>query len=206
LIAAKATLALNPGRWLRLFRLIFFSCGVKLPQEYHLSHCLKSGVHFSATWVFDHTGNLDFISHPIGPGYIAYANTFGVAEVYYVNPRTRPGSDYFDGDTLWNQVEAGTATRDGDNMMIDISPNHQMFWIYDGYISGDAISGSITWFDQDFASMGLNIGVYDWTWGNDAASDSLTVNVGQNSVPEPSIVALFAAGLFCIGFARRRKA
>ncbi len=36
--------------------------------------------------------------------------------------------------------------------------------------------------------------------------ESVTIRTTNNSVPEPSIIALFAAGLFGIGFARRRKA
>jgi hypothetical protein len=44
----------------------------------------------------------------------------------------------------------------------------------------------------------------------DCEGDCYTIALRQipttGAVPEPSIVALFAAGLFGIGFARRRKA
>jgi len=40
----------------------------------------------------------------------------------------------------------------------------------------------------------------------DAGYLDLDLTFGTASVPEPSIIALFAAGLFGIGFARRRKA
>jgi len=48
LIAASATLALKPGKWLRLLCLIFLLLRLlKIPQGLHSRYCTVFGIHFS---------------------------------------------------------------------------------------------------------------------------------------------------------------
>jgi hypothetical protein len=69
----------------------------------------------------------------------------------------------------------------------------------DGYESGDPLSGSATYAGTDFATLGMDLGTYTWTWGSGGTADSFTLNV----VPEPSTATLTALGL--IGLAARRR-
>jgi hypothetical protein len=75
--------------------------------------------------------------------------------------------------------------------------------------SGDELSGSInvtltpgySW--ESIGSTGtLYSGLID---GAEIAAGSWTITGVVSTVSEPPIIALFAAGLFSIGFARRRK-
>jgi hypothetical protein len=49
----------------------------------------------------------------------------------------------------------------------------------DGYVSGTEITGSATWENEDFSSLGLREGSYTWTWGTGASADSLVINVAN---------------------------
>lgn len=72
------------------------------------------------------------------------------------------------------------------------------------YVSGTQLQVSDTWSNTTLAALGLSAGVYVYTWGTGAHSDSLTINVG--SVPEPSTWAMMILGFCGLGFmAYRRK-
>lgn len=63
-----------------------------------------------------------------------------------------------------------------------------------GYVSGEALSGTWTLPGQSFASLGINEGTYVWTWGTGANSDSLTINASVAPPPTP-VPALPMGGL-----------
>ncbi len=82
------------------------------------------------------------------------------------------------------------------------------FFIESSYVSGDPISGSMTFENQTLASMGINegTGIMNATF---SSGDTLTVNaisaVSTSAIPEPSGVLGLAGLILGSGFLRRRK-
>lgn len=70
----------------------------------------------------------------------------------------------------------------------------------DEYISGDPLSGSATYAGETFASLGMDLGSYTWTWGAGGVGQTFTLNV----VPEPSTAVLMSLGLAGLAVRRRR--
>lgn len=68
-----------------------------------------------------------------------------------------------------------------------------------GYVSGTALSDSMTFANQTFASLGMIPGTYVWKW----PGDSLTLQIGQ--VPEPASLALLAMGVAVLGLVLRMR-
>jgi hypothetical protein len=66
-----------------------------------------------------------------------------------------------------------------------------------GYVSGTNLSGTATWDNATFASLGVTPGTYVWTWGT-AAEQSFTLDVA-NSVPEPAALSIFGFGVLLTG-------
>ena len=76
-----------------------------------------------------------------------------------------------------------------------------------GYVSGSNIAGLITFLTEDFTTMGLTAGVYNYTFGQvGAVTDFVTVNIGQEQIPAPATIALFGLGLGALGYRRRKRA
>jgi hypothetical protein len=77
-----------------------------------------------------------------------------------------------------------------------------------GYVSGTSLSDSSTYDNTTIAGLGMTPGTYTFTWGSSPDADSLTVNIGVASVPEPSslVLAGTAALAGLAAWARRRRA
>ena len=64
--------------------------------------------------------------------------------------------------------------------------------VYSGYVSGTAISGSLTWDGTTLSGLGLTPGAYTYNWGSGVTADSIVVNVGVAPVPEPASLGLMS--------------
>jgi len=51
-----------------------------------------------------------------------------------------------------------------------------------GYVSGHALSNSMTFNNATLASLGVTPGTYVWTWG-DGADQNFTLQIGSLGVP-----------------------
>ena len=67
-----------------------------------------------------------------------------------------------------------------------------------GYVSGAALSDSMTFNNATFASLGLTPGTYEWTWGA-GANQNFTLEIG--TVPDGGSTFLCSVGFggFCFG-------
>jgi hypothetical protein len=97
------------------------------------------------------------------------------------------------------QTYADSSTGD----KIGIAANHDVYLPL-GYVSGTPVSGTSTWDNSTFASLGVTTGTYTWNWGNGANADSLVLNIGA-PVPEPASTALLLSGLLVVGARLRRQ-
>jgi hypothetical protein len=75
-----------------------------------------------------------------------------------------------------------------------------VIYVEPGYVSGSPIDAQSTWTNSSLGSLGLNPGVYVYTWGRGATADTLTVRIGQSPGPAPGpqprpIPSMRAAGL-----------
>jgi len=98
--------------------------------------------------------------------------------------------------TSTSLLQANSSTASTTMMFRNLSSNNII--IDQSYVPGTAVTGTLTWNNQTFNSMGVATGSYVWGW----STDSITLNV----VPEPSSLSLVALGLGgLIAWNRSRK-
>ena len=73
-----------------------------------------------------------------------------------------------------------------------------------GYVSGAALSDSMTFNNATFASLGVTPGTYVWTWGT-GANQNFTLVIGAAGVPDGgSTVSLLGCALLGLTALRRK--
>jgi hypothetical protein len=77
-----------------------------------------------------------------------------------------------------------------------------------GYMSGAALSDSMTFNNATFASLGVTPGTYVWTWGTGLANQNFTLQIGSvggPGVPDGgSTVSLLGVALLGLAALRRK--
>lgn len=158
--------------------------------------------------VFAGSGTLNLADLTLFPGSVGNdAGNFNAIarEILIDDPTVSTGTDVYTGSIVapgpfgtsgFTVATSGT----GDIIGVDTFLEGLSIYVPDGY-AGGALSGTMTFASQTFASLGLTRGSYTWSWGAGANADSLALNI-----PEPSTLGLLGAGLLCLGFMRRKLA
>ena len=94
-------------------------------------------------------------------------------------------------------------TGSGDIVGIDAQGFGGLLAVPPGYLSGAALSDSMTFNNATFASLGVTPGTYLWTWGTGLPNQNFTLHIG--SVPDGgSTVSLLGFGLLGLAVLRRK--
>ena len=95
----------------------------------------------------------------------------------------------------------------GDRFGVDVAGGTARLWIEPLYKSGSALSATDTWTGTTLAGLGLDPGVYTYSWGTGAHADTLQVRIGATTagVPEASTWAMMLGGFGLIGGAMRER-
>ena len=90
----------------------------------------------------------------------------------------------------------------GSGDLVDIQGEFGHLFVPHGYVSGAALSDSMTFNNQTFASLGLTPGTYVWTWGTGLENQNFTLVIG---VPDGgSTVSLLGCALLGLAAVRRK--
>ena len=74
-----------------------------------------------------------------------------------------------------------------------------------GYVSGAALSDSMTFNNATLASLGVTPGTYVWTWGTGLENQNFTLVIESAGVPDSgSTVSLLGCGLLGLAALRRK--
>ena len=98
-----------------------------------------------------------------------------------------------------------TFASSGSGDTFGINPSDGSFFLYvpDSYFGGQ-LSTSSTFLNASFASLGMMPGTYVYSFGSGTNGDRVFIDVGTNTIPEPSTWAMMLLGFAGLGFAGYR--
>lgn len=85
--------------------------------------------------------------------------------------------------------------------ILGVNADQSYLSVGQGYVSGTSLSGTSTFANQTFASLGLTAGTYTYRIPNDV----LTIVIPGAAVPEPATWAMMIGGFGLAGGAMRRR-
>lgn len=165
--------------------------------------------------VYSFSGSLDLTGQPrtdFNHGSV-YALAFGGTDHSYV--ASLAGWDFSriftassTGQLYSAQSVVNGGIRQGDDFGYFFDGTRLELYYDQNYVSGDAISGSLTYQNQTYASLNLIEGAEKLI---DFGSDTISITVGTNAadisaVPLPASLPLVLAGMGVFGFLRRKQA
>ena len=126
----------------------------------------------------------------------AFMLAVAVAGVNVYEGITGPSS-FGSGDIFFPTITSGD--------LVGIRISDMTLGVPRGYISGAALSDSMTFNNQTFATMGLTPGTYIWSWGTGLPNQNFTLIIGGAGVPDGgSTVSLFGCALLGLAALRRK--
>jgi protein with PEP-CTERM/exosortase system signal len=106
------------------------------------------------------------------------------------------------GPTSFGSGDFPTVPGSGD--FVGINAGTTFLLLPASYISGNALSDSMTFNNATFASLGVTPGTYVWTWGT-GANQKFTLRIGAAALPDAgSTVSLLSFALIGLGALRRK--
>jgi hypothetical protein len=107
------------------------------------------------------------------------------------------------GSGLGTVADTGSGDLVGINLFDVLEGVNGLLFLPQGYVSGAALSDSMTFNNATFASLGVTPGTYVWTWGTGLENQNFTLHVG--SVPDGgSTVSLLGCALLGLVALRRK--
>ena len=98
-----------------------------------------------------------------------------------------PNTDVYNGSiTLPSAFGGGGGASSASGSYIGIYGTPSLY-VPAGYVSGAALSGVTTYNSATFASLGLTVGTYVYSWGSGGNADTLTLSIGAQPTPTPTI-------------------
>lgn len=94
----------------------------------------------------------------------------------------------------------GTSANSVSGDMFGVTPFNGRFFVPADYVSGTPLFGTAIHQNRTLAGMGMDEGIYTFSWGSGANTDTLTVDI---AIPEPASMSLLALGGLLL--ARRRQ-
>ena len=94
----------------------------------------------------------------------------------------------------------------GSGDLVGIHPIADFMEVPQGYVSGNALSSSMTFNNATFASLGVRQGTFVWSWGTGLPNQNFTLIIGSG-VPTPdggSTVSLLGCALLGLAGLRRK--